>query len=211
MFSNLANLLRYRGLISSLVARELKALYRGSVFGFTNTDPYATGAFGTPVDPNGAKADLSLSLTSSLGTLAANGGHAEVTYITTNNVATAGNNALYGTADADTINGLGGDDLLIGLGKADTFVFNAASDGSGHDTIADFTPGVDQISLDYHAFDAAAGPNDFSNWLATHATTVSGSDVLIDLNVDGQHLGVDTILLKNVALATLQASDFHTV
>jgi homopolymeric O-antigen transport system permease protein len=34
LLSNLANLLRYRGLISSLVARELKARYRGSVFGF---------------------------------------------------------------------------------------------------------------------------------------------------------------------------------
>src|SRR5438445_2951754 len=34
MFENLANLLRYRGLISSLVARELKARYRGSVLGF---------------------------------------------------------------------------------------------------------------------------------------------------------------------------------
>jgi lipopolysaccharide transport system permease protein len=34
LFSNLANLLRYRGLISSLVARELKARYRGSMFGF---------------------------------------------------------------------------------------------------------------------------------------------------------------------------------
>jgi homopolymeric O-antigen transport system permease protein len=34
LFSNLANLLRYRGLISSLVARELKARYRGSIFGF---------------------------------------------------------------------------------------------------------------------------------------------------------------------------------
>src|SRR5437016_13619554 len=34
MFENLANLSRYRGLISSLVARELKARYRGSVFGF---------------------------------------------------------------------------------------------------------------------------------------------------------------------------------
>jgi ABC-type polysaccharide/polyol phosphate export permease len=34
LFSNLANLIRYRGLISSLVARELKARYRGSVFGF---------------------------------------------------------------------------------------------------------------------------------------------------------------------------------
>jgi lipopolysaccharide transport system permease protein len=34
VLSNLANLLRYRGLIQSLVARDLKARYRGSVFGF---------------------------------------------------------------------------------------------------------------------------------------------------------------------------------
>jgi lipopolysaccharide transport system permease protein len=34
MFQNLARLARYRGLIQSLVARELKARYRGSVLGF---------------------------------------------------------------------------------------------------------------------------------------------------------------------------------
>ena len=34
MFHNLARLLRYRGLIQSLVARDLKARYRGSVLGF---------------------------------------------------------------------------------------------------------------------------------------------------------------------------------
>jgi lipopolysaccharide transport system permease protein len=34
MFQNLAQLLRYRALIQSLVARELKARYRGSVLGF---------------------------------------------------------------------------------------------------------------------------------------------------------------------------------
>jgi VCBS repeat-containing protein len=188
----------------------LGAEWRASVFGFTNTDPYASDAFDTPISPNKLVAqDLSLSLTSSLGTLTAGGGHVEVTYITTNNVATSGSNALFGTAGADTINGLGGDDLLIGLKGADTFVFNAASGGSGHDTIADFTPGADQISLDYHAFDAA-GQNDFANWLATHATDSSGN-VLIDLNVDGLHPGVDTILLKNVTAASLQASDFHTL
>jgi Ca2+-binding RTX toxin-like protein len=99
--------------------------------------------------------------------------------------------------------------LLIGLGGADTFVFNAASGGSGHDTIADFMPGQDKISLDYHAFDANY-PNDFSNWLTSHAT-VSGSDVLIDLNVNGNSAGVDTILLKSVALANLHAGDFHTI
>jgi VCBS repeat-containing protein len=184
--------------------------WRASVFGFTNTDPYALHAFDQPTIPNSAvPADLSLSLTSSLGTLVHGGGHVEVSYITTNNVATSGSNALFGTVGADTINGLGGDDLLIGLKGSDTFVFNAASGGSGHDTIADFTPGADQISLDYHAFDAA-GPNDFASWLATHATD-SGGNVLIDLNVDGLHPGVDTILLKNVATASLQASDFHTL
>ncbi len=34
MLSNLSSLLRYRGLIQALVARELKARYRGSVLGF---------------------------------------------------------------------------------------------------------------------------------------------------------------------------------
>jgi ABC-type polysaccharide/polyol phosphate export permease len=34
MFRNLSGLIRYRGLIQSLVARELKARYRGSVLGF---------------------------------------------------------------------------------------------------------------------------------------------------------------------------------
>jgi len=34
LFSNLANLFRYRGLVQALVARELKARYRGSVLGF---------------------------------------------------------------------------------------------------------------------------------------------------------------------------------
>jgi ABC-type polysaccharide/polyol phosphate export permease len=34
LLSNLASLIRYRGLIQSLVARELKARYRGSVLGF---------------------------------------------------------------------------------------------------------------------------------------------------------------------------------
>src|SRR5512138_522105 len=34
MFENLAQIVRYRALIQSLVARELKARYRGSVLGF---------------------------------------------------------------------------------------------------------------------------------------------------------------------------------
>ena len=57
----------------------LGAEWQGSVFGFTNTDPYATHAFDVPADPERREADLSLSLTSSLGTLTARrrqcGGH----------------------------------------------------------------------------------------------------------------------------------------
>ena len=34
MFSSLAKLLRYRALIQTLVVRDLKARYRGSVLGF---------------------------------------------------------------------------------------------------------------------------------------------------------------------------------
>src|SRR6187399_3678938 len=34
MWSNLATLVRYRGLVQSLVVRDLKARYRGSVLGF---------------------------------------------------------------------------------------------------------------------------------------------------------------------------------
>jgi hypothetical protein len=65
-----------------------------------------------------------------------------------------------------------------------------------------------KISLDYHAFNSS-GPNDFTNWLNSHVN-IQGSGVLIDLNVDGLHPGVDTILLKNVAIASLHAGDFHT-
>ena len=52
------------------------------------------------------------------------------------------------------------------------------------------------------AFDASI-PGDFNTWIGSHATAVNNdSDLLINLN------GVDTILLKNVALASLQANDF---
>ena len=125
-----------------------------------------------------------------------------------------GNDLLFGNAGNDTLNGGSANDLLVGGAGNDfmtggpgndTFVF---AKGSGHDTVADFTPGQDHISLDYAAFDASQ-PNGFSNWLTSHAAPAnSDHDVLIDLNVDGLHPGADTILLKNVALASLHAGDF---
>jgi VCBS repeat-containing protein len=125
-----------------------------------------------------------------------------------------GNDLLFGNAGSDTLSGGSGNDLLVGGAGNDfmtggpgndTFVF---AQGSGHDTVADFTPGQDHISLDYAAFNASQ-PNGFANWLASHAAPANGDhDVLIDLNVDGHHPGVDTILLKNVTIASLHAGDF---
>ncbi len=123
-----------------------------------------------------------------------------------------GNDLLFGNAGSDTLNGGSGNDLLVGgTGNdiltggpgADVFVF---AKGSGMDTINDFAPGQDRISLDYHAFNS--GPGDFDQWLATHGSTVNGHDTLIDLNVDGTHPGVDTILLRNVDLHALHVGDF---
>ena len=112
-----------------------------------------------------------------------------------------------GSAGHDTLTGSSGDNVFFGLGGNDIFVFKAFASGSGHDTIGDFTPGSDKIELDYPAFNPS-GPNDFSHWIATHATQQGNGDLLIDLNVDGFEPNVDTILLKNVTLASLHSNDF---
>jgi Ca2+-binding RTX toxin-like protein len=115
---------------------------------------------------------------------------------------------LFGSHHNDILAGDSGDNLLIGMGGSETFVFNTqAVGGIGHDTVGDFSPGEDHILLDYAAFDAS-GPNDFSHWIASHATSQSsGQDTLIDFDPLGDP-GQQTILLKNVAIANLHASDF---
>ena len=110
---------------------------------------------------------------------------------------------LNGSQFNDVLTGNSADNILFGNGGNDTFVFNQTSGGIGHDTIGDFIAGHDHIALDYAAFDAI-GPNDFSAWVAAGHVTVSGSDVLIDLNLDAQN----TILLRNVSIANLHANDF---
>ncbi|MBY0337951.1 MAG: hypothetical protein K2X11_15150 [Acetobacteraceae bacterium] len=49
-----------------------------------------------------------------------------------------------GTEGADRITGLKGNDVLMGKGGADTFVFAA---GDGYDQVTDFTPGVDHLEF----------------------------------------------------------------
>jgi VCBS repeat-containing protein len=176
--------------------------WRGSVYGaLSTTDPYADQAFNHPVDPNGALADLSITLTDSLGKIAA-GTDVQITYFTTTNVATSRDNMLFGGAGSDVIDGLGGNDLLVGLGGADTFVIKT---GYGHDTIYDFTPGSDKIELDFASTFDPGNAGSFNAWLATHAKQV-GYDVLIDANPSSP--GQTTILLKDIAVGSLHANDF---
>ncbi|RTL55342.1 MAG: hypothetical protein EKK40_00945 [Bradyrhizobiaceae bacterium] len=176
------------------------ATFYGS--GLTHSDPYDPDAFGQTPDPT--TSDQSITLIDNVGTIAAHSS-VEITYLTTANVATNGDNALIGTSGNDTIDGLGGNDLLIGLGGADNFVF---AKGSGNDTILDFKPGTDTIELDGlmsapQTTDANDHPSttDFNTWKASAFETV-GNDLLIHLD------GHDTVLLKNVTSASLTANDF---
>lgn len=106
-------------------------------------------------------------------------------------------NFIFSTADFPTaqvvLNGTSGKDVFIGSDVAEQFVFAAHS---GNDTIVNFTAGGDKIDLS-----SVLTTNDVDGWISQHAT-VKGSDTLI--TIDGQ----DSILLKNVALAGLHASDF---
>jgi hypothetical protein len=56
----------------------------------------------------------------------------------------AGTDLIHGAGGQDTILGSRGDDLLSGGGEVDSFVFRR---GDGHDTIADFLPGVDRLAF----------------------------------------------------------------
>ncbi|MEH2499378.1 Ca2+-binding RTX toxin-like protein [Bradyrhizobium sp. AZCC 1678] len=102
------------------------------------------------------------------------------------------NDVLRGNAGANILTGGAGNDTLTGGAGNDAFVFHA---GFGQDTITDFTAGSDLIELHDGIFaDANA---------ALAAATQVGSDTLITVDAS------TTILLQNVALANLHASDFH--
>jgi len=58
----------------------------------------------------------------------------------------AGNDLINGAGGNDTLDGGQGDDVLTGGAGADTFLF-AATTSSGHDTVTDFTVGVDHLQF----------------------------------------------------------------
>lgn len=115
---------------------------------------------------------------------------------------------MTGTAGKDVIFATGNPDTLTGGGGADQFVFQSGAavggGGTGQDTITDFTAGTDKIDLRFYA--DAPDATSLATWLAGHAHDQGNGDTLIDL--DQSQTRTDTILLKNVALQNLHASDF---
>ena len=101
---------------------------------------------------------------------------------------------LIGDKGSNALDGGRGDDTLTGAAGNDTFVFRS---GFGHDIITDFTVGQDAIELHDGLF--------ASSNAALAAATQSGSDVVVTIDA------ADSIVLHNVHLADLRASDFHVV
>jgi VCBS repeat-containing protein len=101
--------------------------------------------------------------------------------------------ASFVLGDNDLLDGGAGNDLLFGGGGADTFKFTGSN--FGDDTVLDFQDG-DVIEIDTAVFGS----------FATLIMTADGPDTVIHTLGD-----TSTITLKNVALGTLSAADFHFV
>lgn len=109
-------------------------------------------------------------------------------------VVSTSENVIVGNGFANTLKGTPGDDIFIGGGSSDTFVF---APNFGNDTIKDFKasgPSHDVVQFSKSMFDNFAD-------VLSHATQ-SGQDVVISLDHD-------TLTLKNTKISALDKSDFH--
>jgi len=135
-------------------------------------------------------------VTANLANNSANTGDAAFdAYLSIENLTgSAFNDTLIGDGGANAIEGRAGNDTLTGAAGNDTFVFRA---GFGHDNITDFVTGQDVIELHDGLFaDANA---------ALAAAVQNGSDVMITVDA------ANSIVLHNVVLSNLHASDFHVM
>jgi hypothetical protein len=103
----------------------------------------------------------------------------------------------YAPASHQTLTSTGGNDIMLGTGRGDTFVFSGTN--FGHDTVTNFRTGTGHDVIDF----SQAAFSGFADVLA-HAQQV-GSNVVI------AHDAANSVTLKNVALSHLTAADFHFV
>lgn len=100
-------------------------------------------------------------------------------------------NIVRSRSGADTLDGAGGNDLLIGGGGRDKYLVKK---GHGSDTIADFQPGTDVVTLDGFALDSFAA--------VKAAMTQAGSDVKLALG------GGEVLTFEDRLVADFSAADF---
>jgi hypothetical protein len=127
---------------------------------------------------------------------------------------------IVGTTGNDTLTAhAGGVNILFGGGSSDTLIANHSGAGGndafvflpniGQETIQNFQSGADKLDISQiPGVDAA----NIASWLSSHTTSVnSNRDTLIDLLASDPtttHHSNETVLLKNIALSNLHASDF---
>lgn len=150
-----------------------------------------TKAIGTAA----ADADGNWTLTSSSGSSSAVKSFSAKGVDAAGEAVTSSGHAILGNCSSNKIVSTTGDDLLVGRGHSDTFVF---APNFGNDTIKDFRAKGwqhDVLQFDKGIFDS------FADVLA-HASQ-SGHDVVISTGHG------DSLTLKNMKLASLDKFDFH--
>jgi Ca2+-binding RTX toxin-like protein len=108
-----------------------------------------------------------------------------------------GNDTIDAGSGNDWVFGGWGDDILKGGPGSDLFLFSSG-DGGGLDTVLDFKPGVDRITIENDLFE-------------TFQQMISGYTVQVGNNVQityGSGPDFSVITLLNIHVAQLRASDF---
>jgi len=125
-----------------------------------------------------------------------------------------GADRIVGGSGQDTIEGGLGRDVMFGGADSDIFMFVSTADskvGASHDWIVGFETGVDLIDLSYIDADTTTANQQAFQWSETAAahsvwTVISGSDLLVQADVNGDGIADMEILLRGVS--TVQSSDF---